>query len=90
MSVTVTPMKYGKLPGYHLAESMLQRRKALLENCKIYDVKTKIKKLDIKKMILVKKRLTVLRNYTVRSQPANSRKYYADEKWLEKEILKLK
>lgn len=67
-------LKKGELPGYHLKDPMKKRRNVLV----------KLSKNDPDKMLKVKKRLTVLRTYTKKSQPDNSKKYKKDEMFLKK------
>ena len=69
--------------GYSLEKSALARHRALIK------ASTYGKKLSKKKMLSTRRRLIVLGNYTSESQPANARKYRADEKWLKKKYDKM-
>jgi hypothetical protein len=75
------PGKLGK-HGYSLAKAATARRRALIKSSKIGTKESK------KKMLQTRRRLTILKNYTKRSQPSNYRKYNADEKWLSKRYSK--
>ena len=67
------PLRKGTLPGYHPSDTITKRRKIL-------------SKLSKKNPMEIKKKLTALSTVTKNTQPTNSKKYKADERWLKKKM----